>query len=139
LSRSFFKLWEILNYFNLITTKNQITTAHLAEGPGGFVEACLHYRQRFIKIYPLLDKYYGITLNPFTKEIPGCNKANTLIKQFKKNIEIDYGIDNTGDLYKIKNIRSFSRKINWLPSNRFHQSQNRNLRCLIFGAKQLAF
>ena len=111
LSRSFFKLWEILNYFNLITTKNQITTAHLAEGPGGFVEACLHYRQRFIKIYPLLDKYYGITLNPFTKEIPGWNKANTLIKQFKKNIEIDYGIDNTGDLYKIKNIRSFSRKI----------------------------
>ena len=60
LSRSFFKLWEIINYFGLIDTRNPIVTAHLAEGPGGFVEACLYYRQRLIKIYPLLDKYYGI-------------------------------------------------------------------------------
>ncbi len=111
LSRSFFKLWEILNYFNLIDTRNPIVTGHLAEGPGGFVEACLYYRQRLIKIYPLLDKYYGITLNPHSKEIPGWNKANTLIKQFKRNIEIDYGIDNTGDLYNVQNIRSFSRKL----------------------------
>ena len=111
LSRSFFKLWEIVNYFGLITTRNPIVTGHLAEGPGGFVEACLYYRQRLIKVAPLLDKYYGITLNPSTKEIPGWNKANNLLRQFKKNIEIDYGVDNTGDLYKIFNIRSFSRKI----------------------------
>ena len=37
LSRSFFKLWEIINYFGLIDTRNPIVTAHLAEGPGGFV------------------------------------------------------------------------------------------------------
>jgi 23S rRNA U2552 (ribose-2'-O)-methylase RlmE/FtsJ len=111
LSRSFFKLWEIVNYFGLITTRNPIVSGHLAEGPGGFVEACLYYRQRLIKVAPLLDKYYGITLNPSTKEIPGWNKANNLLRQFKKNIEIDYGVDNTGDLYKICNIRSFSRKI----------------------------
>ena len=29
---------------------------------------------------------------------------DNLIKQFKKNIEIDYGIDNTGDLYNVNNI-----------------------------------
>jgi 23S rRNA U2552 (ribose-2'-O)-methylase RlmE/FtsJ len=111
LSRSFFKLWEIINYFGLINTRDPIVTAHLAEGPGGFVEACLYYRQRLIKIYPLLDKYYGITLNPYSKEIPGWSKANNLIRQFKKNIEIDYGVDNTGNLYNVQNIRSFSRKI----------------------------
>jgi 23S rRNA U2552 (ribose-2'-O)-methylase RlmE/FtsJ len=111
LSRSFFKLWEIINYFGLIMTREPIVTGHLAEGPGGFVEACLYYRQRLLKIHPLMDCYYGITLNPITKEIPGWNKANSIIKQFKKNIEVDYGIDNTGDLYKVQNIRSFSRKI----------------------------
>jgi 23S rRNA U2552 (ribose-2'-O)-methylase RlmE/FtsJ len=116
LSRSFFKLWEIVNYFGLITTRNPIVSGHLAEGPGGFVEACLYYRQRLMKVYPLLDKYFGITLNPYSKEIPGWNKANSLIRQFKKNIEIDYGVDNTGDLYKISNIRSFSRKIKKIVS-----------------------
>ncbi len=116
LSRSFFKLWEIVNYFGLITTRNPIVSGHLAEGPGGFVEACLYYRQRLMKVYPLLDKYFGITLNPYSKEIPGWNKANSLIRQFKKNIEIDYGVDNTGDLYKICNIRSFSRKIKKIVS-----------------------
>jgi 23S rRNA U2552 (ribose-2'-O)-methylase RlmE/FtsJ len=112
LSRSFFKMWEMINYFGLINTRDPIVTGHLAEGPGGFIEACLYYRHRLIKVHPLTDKYHGITLNPYNKEIPGWIKANTLIKQFKKNIDIDYGIDNTGDLYKVCNIRSFSRKIN---------------------------
>jgi 23S rRNA U2552 (ribose-2'-O)-methylase RlmE/FtsJ len=111
LSRSFFKLWEIINYFSLINNRDPIVTAHLAEGPGGFIEACLYYRQRLIKMFPLLDKYYGITLNSYSKEIPGWSKANNLIKQFKKNIEIDYGADNTGNLYNVQNIRSFTRKI----------------------------
>ena len=111
LSRSFFKLWEIINYFNLINTKESIVTGHLAEGPGGFLEACLYYRNRLLKITPLMDKYFGITLKPYSKEIPGWNKANELIYQFKNNIEIGYGSDNTGDLYKVHNIRSFTRKI----------------------------
>ncbi len=111
LSRSFFKLWEIINYFNLINTKEPIISGHLAEGPGGFLEACLYYRNKLLKINPLMDKYYGITLKPYSKEIPGWSKANDLIYQFKNNIEIGYGSDNTGDLYKVHNIRSFTRKI----------------------------
>jgi 23S rRNA U2552 (ribose-2'-O)-methylase RlmE/FtsJ len=111
LSRSFFKLWEIINYFGLLMTREPIISGHLAEGPGGFVEACLYYRQRLLKIQPLMDRYYGITLNPTSKEIPGWGKANSIIKQFKRNIEVDYGVDNTGDLYKVANIRSFSRKL----------------------------
>lgn len=111
LSRSFFKLWEIINYFKLIKTTEPIVSGHLAEGPGGFLEACLYYRNKLLKITPLMDKYYGITLKPYSKEIPGWSKANDLIYQFKNNIEIGYGSDNTGDLYKVHNIRSFTRKI----------------------------
>lgn len=110
LSRSFFKLWEIINYFYLIRDRNQINTSHLAEGPGGFLEAVLYFRQRIMKVYPLLDRYTGITLNPYSKEIPGWTKANNLIRQYRKNIEIDYGIDQSGDLYQVHNINSFSKK-----------------------------
>jgi len=111
LSRSFFKLWELIHHFNLVRDRSPITTAHLAEGPGGFLEAVLFFRQRIIKIYPLLDHYFGITLNPYSKEIPGWSKAGSLIKQYRKNIEIDFGVDQTGDLYKIPNIKSFSKKV----------------------------
>lgn len=111
LSRSFFKLWELIHHFNLIRDRSPITTAHLAEGPGGFLEAVLFFRQRIIKIYPLLDNYFGITLNPYSKEIPGWSKAGGLIKQYRKNIEIDYGVDQTGDLYKVANIKSFAKKV----------------------------
>jgi 23S rRNA U2552 (ribose-2'-O)-methylase RlmE/FtsJ len=124
LSRSFFKLWELINHFDLIRDRSPITTAHLAEGPGGFLEAVLFFRQRIIKIYPLQDHYYGITLNPYSKEIPGWNKASGIIKQYRKNIEIDYGIDQTGDLYKVQNIRSFSDKV--INNNNDNSNSNSN-------------
>ena len=36
---------------------NSINSFHLAEGPGGFIEAMTHLRQQFKN-----DKYYGMTL-----------------------------------------------------------------------------
>ena len=40
LSRSYFKMIEIINYFSLFSKSNKpIQTFHLAEGPGGFIEA----------------------------------------------------------------------------------------------------
>ena len=59
----------------------------------------IYFREMFSKHYKQ-DKYYGITLNPHSKEIPGWSKANSLIRQFKKNIEIEdvrYLINMSGD------------------------------------------
>jgi 23S rRNA U2552 (ribose-2'-O)-methylase RlmE/FtsJ len=113
LSRSFFKMWEMINHFGLINQMDTIVTGHLAEGPGGFIEACIYYRQRLLQQFNinLNDKYYGITLNPYTREIPGWVKTNNLIKKYSKNIHIDYGVDNTGDLYNVHNSRGFAKKI----------------------------
>ena len=51
ISRSFFKLWEMLNDFDIIDkTKQNITYGALAEGPGGFIEAFNFYRRKFFLI-----------------------------------------------------------------------------------------
>jgi len=68
ISRSYFKLWEILHDFKyLLNIDNNdgtlFKTAHIAEGPGGFIECiykyiCSYYKDNiFNKI-----KIYGLTL-----------------------------------------------------------------------------
>ena len=60
-SRSYFKLWEmlkdpVLNANNPILSQNDtVVSAHIADGPGGFVQA--------VKDYNPDAKLYGITLN----------------------------------------------------------------------------
>jgi hypothetical protein len=62
LSRGFYKIWEILNMFNLIDiNKTNFRSVHLAEGPGSFIQATMFYREKFAKKNK--DMYYGITLH----------------------------------------------------------------------------
>ena len=44
ISRAFFKLLEIYNLFHILDYERPINTFHLAEGPGGFIEATLFLR-----------------------------------------------------------------------------------------------
>jgi 23S rRNA U2552 (ribose-2'-O)-methylase RlmE/FtsJ len=98
-SRSFFKMWEIifdfqndlLKSFSLKTTP--MKCLFLAEGPGGFLEAVMKYRNN------KNDHYYGMTLRPDTKSIPEWK-----LKKFDmSNITTLYGADNTGNLYNLEN------------------------------------
>ena len=90
LSRSYFKLWEILKEFKLIDHINNqyIKTAHIAEGPGGFMECLVNYRKRY-KTTLIIEDVYGITLKSTTKDIPGWSKARDFIR--KNDINICYG------------------------------------------------
>ena len=45
ISRSFFKLWEMIHDFDLIKSSNKHKIVCLAEGPGGFIEAILKFRK----------------------------------------------------------------------------------------------
>ena len=104
LSRSYFKLWEIIFDFKLFNEyKNNIVIASLAEGPGGFIEAINNYRKTYFNSY---DHIYGITLKSENKEVPGWNKAARYLKS-NKNIDISYGRDMTGNLYNLDNILYF--------------------------------
>jgi 23S rRNA U2552 (ribose-2'-O)-methylase RlmE/FtsJ len=99
LSRSYFKLWEIIYDFELLNDSYNYTILCLAEGPGGFIEAINNYRKKQNKI----DTITGITLKSINKDIPGWKKSNKFLCA-NKHIKITYGSDNTGNLYNLNNI-----------------------------------
>lgn len=97
ISRAFFKLIEIYNSHNIFTNNNPIKTFHLAEGPGGFIEATAYIRNN------INDTYYGMTLIDNNVNIPNWSKADNMLQKYP-NIKIEYGKDQKGDLYNHQNL-----------------------------------
>ena len=106
LSRSYFKMIEFIMDFNLFQNFNCsiMKTAHIAEGPGGFIEAIVNKRKNF------KDDINTITLQSTKKEVPGWRKTKLFLEKYP-NIKIYYGEDGTGDIYKIENIKNFQQKV----------------------------
>jgi 23S rRNA U2552 (ribose-2'-O)-methylase RlmE/FtsJ len=103
LSRSFYKLIEIFNIFNIDFTSDAITSFHLAEGPGGFVEALITYRENNNTINSK-DIYYGMTLiNDNDENIPGWKKSKYFLNKHQ-NVKIITGKDKTGNLLNVDNL-----------------------------------
>ena len=105
ISRAFFKLIEIYNTHHLLPQNDvPLKSFHLAEGPGGFIEATTYLRNNSN------DKYYGMTLiEDKNINIPGWNKVDFLLKKYP-NIELVTGADKTGDLYKEENLKYIIQK-----------------------------
>jgi 23S rRNA U2552 (ribose-2'-O)-methylase RlmE/FtsJ len=114
ISRSYFKMIEILHIFELIPETNSkihsisdeiintpIQTFHLAEGPGGFIEAIATLRSN------IYDKYYGMTLIDTTphSNIPNWKKSNEFLGRFP-NVYLEYGADKTGNILVLENLRN---------------------------------
>lgn len=99
LSRSFFKMIELIHTFQLSQSINPITTFHLAEGPGGFIEAICMIRKN------KNDRYIGMTLQDEVNDpnIPGWKKAESFLKQ-NPNVYIETGNDKTGNILSLTNL-----------------------------------
>lgn len=99
LSRSYFKLIEIINIFGLLDNikYTKIQTFHLCEGPGGFIEAMVSMRNN------QEDKYYGMSLINSDENTPGWKKSIKFLKN-NKNVAIEYGKDNTGNILNKTNF-----------------------------------
>ena len=108
LSRSYFKLLEMIVDFDLLSVRKNMKIACLAEGPGGFVESIINYRKR---VGEFEDKIHAITLKSDNNNIPGWKKTKNFLKK-NTNIDINYGSDGTGNLYKLCNIIEFSKQFN---------------------------
>jgi 23S rRNA U2552 (ribose-2'-O)-methylase RlmE/FtsJ len=117
LSRSYFKMIEIFSiaeFFEpfLKNKSNQIRSAHVCEGPGGFVEAFLDQCSRHRLEH---CSSTAITLRPKQANVPGWKRATTFLKK-NRNIKIVYGIDDTGDILNYANQNAFieecSKKVN---------------------------
>ena len=103
-SRSYFKMIEILNKYKLLKKNNnynnKINVLCLAEGPGGFIESILEYMGDEIGIIN------GFTLNSNNnKNIPSWSKLINKINQEK--VRFIYG-----DLYEIEDIKRLLENIN---------------------------
>lgn len=56
--RNFYKMWEILSIFGLHDNSSVLTSAHLGESTGGFVQAVAMYREEYAKKISKSDKYH---------------------------------------------------------------------------------
>ena len=107
LSRSYFKMVEMLyvtNFFKDLARDRNIRSAHVAEGPGGFIQALTdvsEFEKRKIK------SIHAITLKSDKHQVPGWKKANSFLKKYSDIIHISYGKDDTGDIYKEENQNHF--------------------------------
>jgi len=127
LSRSYFKMIELIHEFRLVsfakeniacfgagvrglsrdgfpskdnhTTDVPIRTFHLAEGPGGFIEAVVNLRKN------PNDTYIGMTIHDHKNDgtIPTWKKSDYFLTS-NPNVKIENGADGTGDILSIENF-----------------------------------
>lgn len=120
LSRSYFKMIEMTQLFKLLDFTTELTmskltnnepkyllkshsipikTFHLAEGPGGFIEAVIHLRKK------PQDIHIGMTIlddvNDFN--IPAWKKSNNFLSE-NPNVLIENGADGTGNILSLSNF-----------------------------------
>ena len=133
LSRSFFKMIEMIYEFCPDIIKNDskdskdskdnnelqkvnLVTVHIAEGPGGFIEAVRYVRKGHID-----DTAFGMTLVKYDRNeyknihVPGWQKSNQFLIN-NPQVNIINGSDGTGDIYKTENIKYLNDRVKKISS-----------------------
>ena len=124
LSRAFYKLWEILAMKHLIdVNEKKFRSAHLAEGPGSFIQATMFYRKLFSK-HAQDDRYYAITIHSENLDsVPELERE--FVEYYKKEKKQRFFMHETyskkesiasqtkdnGDLTISKTIRNFKKDV----------------------------
>ena len=130
ISRSYFKMLEMIAEFKLDApikhenlyapfvflnelcngrrperVNDSMRTFHLAEGPGGFIEAICNKRNN------PADEYYGMTIivDETDDNVPAWHKTGYFLSHHP-NVNIEYGSDGTGNLLNIENFEYCVRK-----------------------------
>lgn len=80
-----------------------MSSFHLAEGPGGFIEAVCHMRKN------PNDVYYGMTLVNNDSKCPGWKKSKNFLEE-NRNVIIEKGLDETGNLLSVRNFEYCYKK-----------------------------
>jgi 23S rRNA U2552 (ribose-2'-O)-methylase RlmE/FtsJ len=105
LSRSYFKMVEILdviNFFGTFSSEN-VRSAHVCEGPGGFIEALF---DESFKKKKRVQTSIAMTLKSKQTNVPGWKRASYFLQK-NRNVRILYGEDETGNIMKPENQQYF--------------------------------
>lgn len=107
LSRSYFKMIEMMRFMEFFEAlpkqQPKIRSAHIAEGPGGFIQALVELCERNKKI---LHSATAMTLKPVDQRVPGWRRATNFLRNHRE-VRLHFGADGTGDVYKLENQDSF--------------------------------
>lgn len=124
ISRAFFKLWEIIMYFDLIKSNNNYLSCHIAEGPGSFVQASMFFREMFFNKESKKDNYCAITLHSNEKSVPqfkkhfmecyssGKKPKFILHTTYSEEDSLEDNHKDDGDVTNPKTINNFKTTIN---------------------------
>ena len=105
LSRSFYKMIEMYStFFNALHDPPGMKSFHLAEGPGGFIEAMIHIRAKGTLNYNPTDVHYGMTLLNTDTSCPGWKKSKGFLEMHRNRVCIETGADGTGNIISSSNF-----------------------------------
>ena len=108
LSRSYFKMiemFDILAFWKNIH-KRPFRSAHVCEGPGGFIQATIQgLYERKVPIHSI----FAMTLRPTKSHIPGWRRSIKFLRKYPQ-IKLEYGTDDTGNILSFENQRDFCLK-----------------------------
>jgi 23S rRNA U2552 (ribose-2'-O)-methylase RlmE/FtsJ len=114
LSRSYFKmveLWKRLNLTEylgtLVASHGGFVSAHAAEGPGGFIEACSVISEKNAWAFKSAT---AITLRSEAKNVPGWRKAARFLAT-NPQVVIHDGADGTGNILLKENQDAFVQSV----------------------------
>ena len=102
LSRSYFKMIELWDLLKLDPAEIK-TSAHTAEGPGGFLEAI---QDRTLVWIPMV----AMTLKSTERTVPGWRKSQAFLQKHP-DVIVTYGSDGTGNLYSLANQDAFTASV----------------------------
>ena len=109
LSRSYFKMIEmlqIIEFWDTVPKTSQFRSAHVCEGPGGFLQCIVEaLKEKKIPIQAL----YAMTLRPTKNHIPGWRRSIQFLRKYPQ-IQLEYGADDTGNILLLENQATFCKR-----------------------------
>uniref|UniRef100_A0A6C0BLV2 Ribosomal RNA methyltransferase FtsJ domain-containing protein n=1 Tax=viral metagenome TaxID=1070528 RepID=A0A6C0BLV2_9ZZZZ len=124
ITRAYFKLWEVLTDLNLLQQwENQpIHVANLAEGPGGFIQCLIDYRNRQHHSEWKNDTYHAITIKQQSdvetlKDVQDWDNYREgkeyfqLLTQQGYQVVCSYGKTGDGNMLIVDNLQHFTKQI----------------------------